>query len=464
MGQAKLYTGLHVATHRVTHNGAPLDDRLDNLARALRRAGYAPTLFGYTDTALDPRTRHPADPALDGYEQVLPGFDVGASLPEHERPWLAWLDARRGRASRDGLPRFADATAAHAVSPEPGERVPRRAPGYAADETPTAFLAGAFLDWHRARDPDRPWCAHLSFIRPHPPFVAPAPWHQAFDAQAGPPPLPVPAPGSRLAGWPPLAHLRRTQRLGDFLPGASGPVAALDERDFRRVRALYHGAIAEVDAVLGTLFDALRARGDWDRTLVVVTSDHGEAMGDHGAFGKSLPFASAHRVPLVVRMPAPGVPARAPTRPAVPRPGGRRVTDPTSSVDVLPTLLDLFGVAPGHAPDGRSFAPLLRGEPAAYAARDELVWEQDLAPHAVEILGRAVDPRATVVTALRAGGHLHVRSPCLPPLTFDLARDGGAIDRHDDPAYRAARDEGTARLLDWSLRARARPGRSRGAA
>ena len=84
--RASLYTGLYQMNHRVTHNGAPLDTRFDNMALAARRAGYLPTLFGYTDTALDPRGRDPQDPALRSYEEVLPGFTCRQPLRCRVRP------------------------------------------------------------------------------------------------------------------------------------------------------------------------------------------------------------------------------------------------------------------------------------------------------------------------------------------------------------------------------------------
>src|SRR3546814_20048624 len=77
--------------HRVLRNGTPLDARHDNLAKALDREGYRPTLFGYTDQAVDPRTTAPEDPRLATYAAVLPGFEVAGKLPEDNAAWFAWL-------------------------------------------------------------------------------------------------------------------------------------------------------------------------------------------------------------------------------------------------------------------------------------------------------------------------------------------------------------------------------------
>jgi hypothetical protein len=75
-GRASLYTGLYQMNHRVVANGTPLDRRFDNIAKAARRAGYAPALFGYTDQSIDPRdARGASDERLSNYDGVLPGFD-----------------------------------------------------------------------------------------------------------------------------------------------------------------------------------------------------------------------------------------------------------------------------------------------------------------------------------------------------------------------------------------------------
>ncbi|MFO7921981.1 MAG: sulfatase-like hydrolase/transferase, partial [Nioella sp.] len=92
--RASLYTGLYQMNHRVVSNGTPLDARFDNMALAARRAGYRPTLFGYTDTTLDPRGRDPNDPDLQSYEEVLPGFTCRQPLREDDRTWITWLGKR----------------------------------------------------------------------------------------------------------------------------------------------------------------------------------------------------------------------------------------------------------------------------------------------------------------------------------------------------------------------------------
>ncbi|HYC14311.1 MAG TPA: sulfatase-like hydrolase/transferase, partial [Stellaceae bacterium] len=95
--RASLLTGLYMHNHRSLRNGTPLDDRHATLPRELRKGGYDPALFGYTDTSLDPRTLSPGDPRLATYENPMPGFTPVVPLDESFAAWVAEL-RRRGYA------------------------------------------------------------------------------------------------------------------------------------------------------------------------------------------------------------------------------------------------------------------------------------------------------------------------------------------------------------------------------
>ncbi|MGD8374578.1 MAG: sulfatase-like hydrolase/transferase [Acidobacteriota bacterium] len=113
--------------------------------------------------------------------------------------------------------------------------------------------------------------------------------------------------------------------------------------------APYDGEIAYADHELGRVLELLRSRGTLDRTLVVVTSDHGESLGEHGesTHGLFLYDAVMH-VPLILR---------------VPGMGARTISDLVRIVDIFPTVLDLLGLPPVEPMAGRSLVPLLQGEP-----------------------------------------------------------------------------------------------------
>lgn len=429
--RACLYTGLYQMNNRVCRNGSPLDDRFDNIARAARRAGYDPTLFGYTDQSPDPRTLPPGDPALTSYEGVLPGLTVRLKLLEDERPWLSWL-------SRQGL-EFADRQAAHRPVGAAAEPVSPAPPAYSRDQTQTAFVADEFIRWLGEQDADRPWFAHLSFLRPHPPFIVPAPYNTMFD--------PVAVDGFRRAATaeqemalhPLLRYGIGQTKKKSFVFGARGLVRDFPDADFRQIKAIYYGMIAEVDAQLGRIIEALHAAGGWDRTLVIFTSDHAEMLGDHWQLGKGGFFDESQHVPLVIRDP------RQPTG------HGGRVTQFTEAVDIFPTLLGLCGIAPLHHPDGASLQPFLAGdEPAGW--RDAVHWEfdfRDIAEQGAERWFGLPSTRLSMAVR-RELRYKYVHFAGLPPLLFDLEADPHNLtDLAGDARHLEVRLAMAEKLLGW---------------
>jgi arylsulfatase A-like enzyme len=429
--RACLYTGLYQMNNRVCRNGSPLDQRFDNVALAARRAGYDPTLFGYTDQSPDPRGLPPGDPDLTTYEGVLPGFTARAKLPEHEKAWLSWLRTQ-------GLD-LVDHDHAHLpVGAAPGS-VTAAPPAYSKDQTQTAFLVGEFGRWLTEQDPGRPWLAHLSFLRPHPPFIVPEPYNTMFAPEAVDGFRRAPSPEAELQLHPLLEFGLGHTGKGDFVPGAKGLVRDFTEAEFRQIKATYYGMIAEVDAQLGRVFDLLEASGAWDETLIVFTSDHAEMMGDHWYLGKGGFFDESQHIPLIIRDPT--------RRNAF----GSKVEAFTEAVDLFPTLLGYFGTQPTHHPDGASLMPFLAGEqPAGW--RDAVHWEFDFRDVAGRGAERWFDLPSTRLnmTALRTERYKYVHFAGLPPLLFDMVADRqNTLNLADDPAHLSVRLELAEKLLAW---------------
>lgn len=428
--RACLYTGLYQMTNRVCRNGTPLDARHGNVALAARALGYDPTLFGYSDIAPDPRRHAPRDPLLKSYEGVLPGFSVRQLLPEHQKPWLSWL-AQRGVDTRAGYPTI------HVPAGGPVDEVTLAPPVYSDGETPAAFLAGEFIRW--MGEQDEPWFAHLSFLSPHPPFVVPAPWNTLHDPDGGPAFARAANPEAEAAIHPLVALEIETQQRSKFLPGTKGRVAEWSETSFRRIRAIYCGMIAEMDALMGRLRAALEKAGVWEETIFILTSDHAEMMGDHHLLGKGGFFDASYHIPLIVR--GPGTSAR-----------GRVVDAFTETVDILPTIMELLGAAPPPHLDGRSLAPFLRGEtPAGW--RDAVHWEYDFraVPAGPSAQPFGLKPQQCNLAVLRTDAlkYVHVGGG-LPPVLFDLKEDPAETRNvAGDPAYRGERLEMAERLLAW---------------
>jgi arylsulfatase A-like enzyme len=412
--RASLLTGLHAFTHRVVRNGAPLAAHHATLATEARRLGREPLLFGYADQAPDPTDLDPADPDLSTYEQPARGFREIVEM-RFEAP-MAWIGALRARgyALPEPLPeRVADLLAPVA---EGRPARPDDPTLYRAEDSDTAFLTDRTLEALEARR-EGTWFAHVAYIRPHPPLAAPAPWNRAVDPAAVPPPQAAAADHPFRRAW-----FSAPTQTGLF-HGFDGDCAALDAGTVATLRAVYLGLLAEVDHHLGRLLAWLDERGLSERTLVVVTSDHGEMLGDQGMWGKESVFAPAHRVPLLIRDPR--------------RPGGRVWAGATEAVDLAPTILDWLGGAAPPAMDGVSLLPALAG---AAPGRDALaLTEIDLAHPARPTRFQSAwgleesrcnaavlrDPRWTYVHF--NGG--------VAPMLFDRAADPGeAVDLAPDPA------------------------------
>lgn len=415
--RACLYTGLYQMNNRVCRNGTPLDARHGNIALAARSVGYDPTLFGYTDVSLDPRQLAAGDPRLHSYEGVLPGFTVRQLLPEHQKQWLSWL-------KQQGIDASAGSPDIHRPVGEADGAVTEAPPVYSKDQTPTAFLAGEFMRWLGEQEEAAPWFAHLSFISPHPPFIVPEPYNTRYDPADGPAFHRAESWRAESQGHPYIAYDLGRQNRARFRPGATGKVHDWSEDDFRRIRAIYYGMISEVDAQLGRLWQALKTEGAWDNTIIVLTSDHAEMMGDHFMLGKGGYFDGSYHIPLIIRDPR--------HRKAA----GSTVDRFTEAVDILPTLIDLLGVAPEPHLDGCSLKPFLSGgTPAVW--RDAAHWEFDFRSVADGEAERhfGLTSRQCNLAVIRTQKFKYVHfGGGLPPLLFDMENDPGEL--RTSPAVR----------------------------
>jgi len=428
--RASLYTGLYQMNHRVCRNGTPLDARFTNIALEGRRAGYGPVLFGYTDQSFDPRTLSPDDPRLRTYEEVLPGFERLARYDEPAADWLQWLEAK-GEDASDGL------RGVYGAVPKPFSRTDL-IPRFKAEHTETGYITERFLDFVGRQVPGSPWFAHLSFIRPHPPFSVPEPYNSMVPDELVDLPVRAPSPEAEAALHPFVRYALGEVKSKSFVPGGGErPVTDWSDDEIRAVRAVYYGMIAEVDAQLGRLIDGLKAAGAYENTLIVLTSDHGEMMGEHHLFGKLGYFEGSYHIPLIVRAPD--------------GPRGSRVRKFTESIDIAPTLAEWSGIDIPLQYDGRSLMPFLRGEePAAWrtAAHWEFDFREVASGRPEAALGLKLDQCQLAVH--RGERFKYVHFAALPPLLFDLEADPGElVNRSGDPDYAAEELAAARAMLSW---------------
>ncbi len=424
--RASIYTGMYSMNHRSVLNGTPLDARFTNVALEARALGFTPALFGYTDTSIDPRTVADDDPRLRSYEGVLPGFDPVCHLPEGDpQAWLLWL-AKAGYDIPSDWRTFVGQPAAGT----------KWCTQYDAEHSEPAFLTDRVLEYIDDCG-DEPWFVHASYLRPHPPFLAPEPYASMYDADSVPAPVRAPSPEADAAQHPLLALMIDHPFIA----------APRDDRELREMRATYYGMMTEVDHHLGRLLDRLDETGAAAHTLVVLTSDHGEMLGDHYVTGKLAWFDASYQVPLIVRAPGARFDASR----------GRRVDRFTENVDVTPTILDVLGAEVPLQCDGRSLVPFLAGDtPERW--RDEVHYEFDFREPADKSVERLFDVTMDEcsLTVLRDdhgkyvqfGGH-----PQLPPIFFDLDTDPDqVVNRAADPAYAPRVLDYAQRMLAWRMR------------
>lgn len=424
--RASLLTGLWQSNHRVTNNGAPLADDLPMLPRLMSDEGYDPVLFGYTDTALDPATLDADDSRRNSWEQPMPGFRAEVLLDDNVQEWIDWL-AELGYAVPEGggldnrlIYEPADVEIPH------GRGASWRPARYRAEHSEAAFLTGKVLEWLETADGDEPWFVHLSYLRPHPPYIAPEPYNNMFDPADVPTPVRAATPSDEAALHP---------YLSVALPLVASPE---DDLDQRQLQATYYGMVAEVDAQLGRLLDGLDVLGLTDDTVIVLTSDHGEQLGDHWLIEKLGFFDQSYRIPLIISSPS-----------HVNDPG-RVVEAFTENVDVTPTVLDLVGAPQPEMSDGSSLRPLLdHPDSEVDWWRSAVHFESDFREPTSDIIEQLVgirqDQCALSVIRDHHGKYVHFGGG-YPSLFFDLDEDPDElVNRADDPAY-------ASRVLDYAQR------------
>jgi arylsulfatase A-like enzyme len=315
--RSSLHTGMYMQNHRCVVNGSPLDNRFDNWAREVSNAGYEPSLFGYTDSAVDPRGLDPDDPRLLHYSEPLPGIhDYTPQRDEVSVEWVEYLQ-QKGYTKQDRPWSYYAITEPGVDWGEGGEAVLPLA--IKAEDHETHYMVDRCIEWITAQD--KPWITHLSLLRPHPPFAVPEPYNRMLDPRQMPDPLRRESPADE-AGQHPL--------LDYFVNHHSMYHAPDSARQTQQDRVNYYGLMCEVDDNLGRLFAALKSAGEWESTLIVFTSDHGEQMGDHWLMSKMGYFDQSYYIPLIIRDP----------RPAADVSRGQQFDGFSESVDVMPTMLD----------------------------------------------------------------------------------------------------------------------------
>lgn len=432
--RASIFTGMYLQNHRSLDNGVPLDARHTNIALEFRKLGYEPTLVGYTDTTPDPRLYPPHDPRLKTYEGILPGFNRVLAMSSENFPdaWAQWLEERGYKvpenprdlyyASVEGYPGVEARGKTYAPAP------------YSKEESETAFVTDKAEKFLR-RPGTRPWFLHISYLKPHRPYLAPEPYNRLYHPDDVPDFKRASSPEEEANQHPYLAYkLEKTLNSGYY----SSSVYPRDEKSMRQLRATYYGLITEVDENIGRIINLLKETDQYENTVIVFTSDHGAQLGDHYLLGQGPYFDQTFHVPLIIR--APDGKSR--------QQRGCVIDAFTESIDIFPTIMNIFGADIPIQCDGRSLVPFLIGEtPEKF--RTEVHWEVDFRYYD-ELLG--IDFDRSSLNVIRDEHYKYVYFAAMPDILFDLKKDPDELHNlAKDPKYTAIVLKYAQKILSWRM-------------
>ncbi|BAN45761.1 choline-sulfatase [Metapseudomonas resinovorans] len=272
------------------------------------------------------------------------------------------------------------------------------------------FKARQYLYDHVREGDGQPFCLTVSLTHPHDPYTIPAEyWDLYRDEDIEPPRV-------QFADAEQDPHSQRLLKVIDLW---GKPLPPHKVRDARRA---YYGACSYVDEQVGRLLKTLADCGLDQDTIVVFSGDHGDMLGERGLWYKMHWFEMAARVPLLVHAPS--------------RFRAARVSQSVSTVDLLPTLVELAGGAlePGLPLDGRSLLPHLEGQ----GGHDEVLGEY------------MAEGTTSPLMMIRRGPYKFIYSEQDPCLLFDLANDPQELENlAPSPDHQAL-------LADFRAEARAR--------
>jgi arylsulfatase A-like enzyme len=391
--RTSLLTGQYPARHGSITKEHPLRAST-NLALEARKIGLPSVLFGFTDSV--------TQPYVIGSEGIMPGFDVHTYMNLHNEGLASWASDLR--------------TKGYAVPEDIMEIYKADEAPYAAEDSDTAFLTNKVIDFLRGQDRLFGFL-HLSYFRPHPPFLAPKPYSRAYGQ------LSHDSPGvgleSFLSAHPIHAQLYAHAYRGEYRDMDYAEIELkLTARALEDKRA-YYGLISELDFQVGRLLDVLKDEGLYSDTLIIFTSDHGEMLGDNWLQGKGGYFDSSFRVPLIIKPPA-----------RMGELNSDRVFDGfTSSIDLMPTILQLLDAEIPQTCQGKSLVDILRGnaDPGDFRT---MVFFENYETQCPGVLSR--------VLTVKDKAYKYVFCSAFDDLLFNLTED--AAERHNlaaEPAHSA---------------------------
>ena len=434
------YTGRYMRSHGSHWNGWPLRVGEPTLGEHLNKIGVRNVLVGKTHMAPDLEGLrmlgiapdsiigvHVSECGFEPYERDDGLHPSGRPRPRYEaylrdhgfeadNPWEHWANsgaAADGSLQNGWLLTHADKAA----------RIPE-------EHSETPYMTRRAMDFITEAEADaRPWCLHLSYIKPHWPYIAPEPYASMYSEADIKPAI--------------RSETERENPHPVFAAYMDMRYSKNMARDEARAKVIptYMGLIAQIDDQMGVLMRFLEARGHLDTTMIVFTSDHGDYLGDHWMGEKDLFHDQSAKIPLIIVDPSPEADS---TR-------GTACDALVEAIDLAPTFVDAFGgKPPGHILEGRSLKPWLRGEtPADW--RKVVLSEYDYAMQDVRLKLNQPIERCRLFMVFDGRWKL-IHASGFRPMLYDLASDPqefldcGADPSCADVVARLQQD-----LFDWAL-------------
>ena len=443
------YTGRYVSSHGASWNGIPLKVGEQTMGDHLREAGVDAILVGKTHMKADAKGMARLGLAPDsiiGARVAECGFDIftrddglwgigpdGTYSPlesayneylkdkgyDGDNPWHDYANSsidEDGDIASGWLYKNANLPA-----------------NIREEDSETPWLTRETIEFLKQKKAEngRPWMCHVSYIKPHWPYIVPAPYHDMYGPNSF---IPVVRDPSELENPNPVYEAFATNIIG----------TAFHKDEVRQnVLSAYMGLIKQIDDQMGVLFDHLKQTGQIDDTLIVITSDHGDYLGDHWLGEKDLFHAQSVKVPLIIYDPSEAANA---TR-------GTVCDALVEGIDLAASFIDMqTGSVPDEVVEGRSLLPFLRGE-TVESWRSFAVSEYDysMSPMANKLKVSAKDARLYMIADTKFK-MMHSEGG-MPPMLFDLQEDPLELDdKGRDPDYQHVIDAYYEKLHEWAMR------------
>lgn len=262
--------------------------------------------------------------ALNGFHHTVLDESGREEDPGFTSDYKKWFDQHK-----DGDYGIID----HGVNWNSWMARPYHAPEYLH---PTNWTVNESLDFLQKRDPSKPFFLMTSFARPHSPYDPPKYYFDMYRNKE----LPEPFSGD----W----NLIYGPEQKAFDPDAWR--GGRSEEETQRARAGYYGSITHIDHQIGRLLFYLRKTGQWDNTLIIFTSDHGDMLGDHSLWRKTYAYEGSAKIPLIIKLPKTMERKR------------NIVNQAVQLQDMMPTILDLLDLDIPSSVDGMSLKGLMQGD------------------------------------------------------------------------------------------------------